>query len=362
MSVNYSEDSFEGNEKNPGGIHLKPQQRRYVLLAGTILAVYLGMRYISPVLSPFLLAFLIAGALNPFLCRLNQRTGLKRPLLAGIVIFLCCVLLILLLWGASCLLMEGGSRLAMQIPGYQKEFSVLLKDCCKGIEDHFGMDGVVIENFILEQADILIENLEVQILPTVMGRSVDCMKGLGGFIGFLAVVIIAVIFVVKDYEKLSEGIKRITAGGGIIAVGKKVLEYIKTFLRAQILILVIISSICAVTLRLMGMKGGIWYGLFTGFMDMLPFIGTGIMLVPLALLRLLNGNYVQALICVLLYGTCALIRQFLEPRLIGNRMGILPVGILFSVFAGLKLFGIAGIVKGPLSLVIICETCKYLWK
>lgn len=44
-----------------------------------------------------------------------------------------------------------------------------------------------------------------------------------------------------------------------------------------------------------------------------------------------------------------------------EKVGIWPVGILFSVFAGMKLFGIVGIIKGPVSLVIICETCKYLF-
>ena len=96
-------------------------------------------------------------------------------------------------------------------------------------------------------------------------------------------------------------------------------------------------------------------------MDMLPFIGTGIMLIPLALYQLISGHYLQAFLCFALYAVCALVREFLEPKLIGDRVGVWPVGILFAVFAGLHLFGIWGIIKGPLSLVIICETCKYLW-
>ena len=132
-------------------------------------------------------------------------------------------------------------------------------------------------------------------------------------------------------------------------------------MKAQLIILCIISTICAVTLTFTGMKSGILYGILTGFMDMLPFIGTGIMLVPLAIFRLISGNYWQAVLCFLLYALCALIREFLEPKLIGERVGVWPVGILFAVFAGIHLFGVWGIVKGPLSLVIICETCKYFW-
>ena len=64
----------------------------------------------------------------------------------------------------------------------------------------------------------------------------------------------------------------------------------------------------------------------------------------------------------MLYGVCALLREFLEPKLIGNKIGIWPVAILFSVFAGIRLFGVAGVIKGPLGLVIIWETCRYLFE
>lgn len=76
---------------------------------------------------------------------------------------------------------------------------------------------------------------------------------------------------------------------------------------------------------------------------------------------MISGNYWQAAVILCLYAACALLREFLEPKLIGSKVGIWPVGILFSVFAGIKLFGIFGIIKGPIGLVVICETCKYLF-
>ena len=127
------------------------------------------------------------------------------------------------------------------------------------------------------------------------------------------------------------------------------------------MILLVIGSVCAVVLGLTGIEGGIVYGMITGIMDTLPFIGTGIMLIPLAFFQLLSGNYWQGIVIICLYAVCALLREFLEPKLIGDKVGIWPVGILFSVFAGMKLFGIVGIIKGPIGLVIICETCRYLF-
>ena len=193
-----------------------------------------------------------------------------------------------------------------------------------------------------------------------MGKSVTYMKGMISCFAFLAVVFIAVMLLVKDYGEIAQKLET-PEFRGIREVFRKVVAYLKTFLRAQLIILLIISVLCAVTLSLIGMSGAVFYGFLTGFMDMLPFIGTGIMLLPLGVIYFFTGEYWKAIVCIVLYGLCALIREMLEPRLIGDKVGIWPIGILFSVFAGVHLFGVAGVIKGPLSLVIICEILKFLW-
>ncbi len=337
-------------------------RKKYVQIGLVTLAVYLGMKYVSPVVSPFIFAFLLAGMIDPLATKLQKILKIKKSVFAGFFLFLIVGIVFLVLWFLLSLLLSGGRNIAGQIPDFQREFGVLLENCCCSLEDRFGIDGIVVENFILEQVDILVENLEVKILPAVMGKSFDYLRNIAGGISFLVVTAIAVLLIMKDYSGLSEKIKEEKELEGVIHVSKKVIHYVKTFVKAQVVLLLIISTICAVTLGLLGMKGGILYGFLTGFMDMFPFIGTGIMLTPLALFMLLNGKAWQAAVCFFLYIVCALTREFLEPRLIGNKVGVWPVGILFAVFGGIRLFGISGIIKGPLSLVIICETCRYLWK
>ncbi|MCM1127621.1 MAG: AI-2E family transporter [Lachnospiraceae bacterium] len=335
--------------------------KKYIQIALSALLVYLGMKYVSPVVSPFLIAFLIASLVHLPVSWLHQKIKIRKSILAGLFLLLFFGIFLIIFWVLISLLWSGGKELAVQLPSLKKEFGVFLDSCCCNLENRFGVDGVVIENFILEQVDVLIENLEVKVLPAVMGKSFDCLKGIAGGVSFVVVTMIAVVLIMKDYGKLAERVRAEKDLEGVLLIGKKVLLYVKTFVRAQVVLLLIISGVCAVTLCLIGMKGGIVYGLITGFMDMLPFIGTGIMLMPLSLFMLVNGKVKQAVICLLLYAACALIREFLEPKLIGNKVGVSPVGILFAVFAGIKLFGIAGIIKGPLSLVIICEICRYLW-
>ena len=127
----------------------------------------------------------------------------------------------------------------------------------------------------------------------------------------------------------------------------------KTFIIVAVLLA--IAFVCVVALSLAKVEYGLFFGILAGIMDALPFVGTGIVLVPLAAWQLILGNYVQAVVCIGVYVVCILIREFVEPKLIGEKVGVYPVAILIAVYAGLKLFGIWGIVKGPLALVLVIQ-------
>ena len=341
--------------------HLGSIGRKYLIVAVVSILVYLGMKYLSPILTPFIFAFLLAGLINPLAQKIHNKIKIKKSVVAGIILFIVCLLAGVLIWFLLTAVFTGGGYLARQIPDFQQTLCYLLGDCCDNLEKQFGLDGVAIENFVLEQSNLLIENLEIKVLPAIMGKSMDYMRNIAGCFSFIVVMLIAILLIMKDYDRLLKDFKEKEEFAGAYEVSVKVVVYVKTFIKAQLIILSIISILCAITLWLIGMKGEILYGLLTGVMDMLPFIGTGIMLIPLALFQFINGFYWQAIVCFCLYSACALVREFLEPKLIGNKVGVWPVGILFAVFAGIYLFGFSGIIKGPLSLVIICETCKYLF-
>ncbi|MBR5798897.1 MAG: AI-2E family transporter [Lachnospiraceae bacterium] len=338
---------------------LKDHQKKYFYVGGIILSVYLFLKYISPVVSPFLLAFLIAGGL----CRLTRKVAgpRKKSLLAGFLLVLFVSLFAILLWAVTGLLIEKGGDLAIKMPYFEEDLCRLLTDCCDRMESRFGMDGGEMEEFVLRQINVFAENLEVKVFPAVMNKSVTYMKSIGGLISFVAVTLIAVFLMLKDYERVSARIRQNRDFKGVIEVAGKVLHYVKTYVKAQIVILLVISGVCMLVLSFAGPEGSLFLGFLAGVMDVFPFIGTGLVLVPVSLFQLIGGNYWQAVVVLVLYAGCVLIREFLEPKLIGNKVGIWPVGILFAVFAGVQLFGVAGIIKGPLGLVVICETCRYLF-
>lgn len=343
-------DKFWGTEKG----------RKYGIFFAVVAGIYFFMKYLSPVLSPFLLAFLIAGVLNKIAGKIPFK--IRKHYLAGIILLLFSIVFVVSFFALGTWVFQKCGDLAGHASALENDFYILLSDCCNRLEKGFGVNGDEVEAFIIEQVDFFAENMEVKIFPAVMNKSVGYMKTVGGIFAYFGITVIAIFLILKDYEKLVMWLLGNEDLDGIWEVADKVLHYIKTYIKAQGTILLLISALCGIVLWLLGFEGGLWYGVLTGVMDVLPFIGTGIMLIPLILLQFLKGNYVAAAVVLCLYAGCALLREFLEPKLIGNKVGIWPVGILLAIFAGMKLFGVPGIIKGPISFVIICETGRYLFR
>lgn len=141
-----------------------------------------------------------------------------------------------------------------------------------------------------------------------------------------------------------------------------IVRYIATFVKAQGIIMSAIALTAAITLGIAGIKHGVLWGILAGILDALPFIGTGVVLVPLGIWQLLEGSFGRALICGALYVVCIFLREILEPRLIGRKIGVSPIAVLVSLYAGIRLFGVWGIIKGPLGFVLIYETYHSLSK
>lgn len=337
--------------------------REYGVVCIVITGVYIGFKYLSPLAAPFLFAFAFVSAFHPVLEKFQKKYHVKKGFLAAGILIILCITVGVSVWSFAVFLFHRLGDLFGRIDLFEEKFYLFVGNCCAGMEQKFGMDGDGIEQFVLERVNIFIENFQVQVVPKIMNESVNYVKNIAAIVGFIAIMIIASVLLAKDYRQIMEGLRSREEIRWVLGLGKKIFKHIGTFIRAQFIILLIISAVCSAVLFLAGIEGGIGIGLFTGFMDMLPFIGTGMVLMPLAFWQILNGYYTKAAICVILYVVCAVTREFLEPKLIGERMGIFPVAILFSVYAGVKLFGIFGIVKGPLALITVYEVlqCQKAW-
>lgn len=316
-------------------------------------AVYFFMKYISPLAAPLLVAFLIVSVSAPLFDIIRKKIHIKRTVLMSFMMIIAVAVLGILLWlfmtkAAACI-----PDVLDNIKGVKEGATALVQSCCDGIERRFGINADEAETLIIERVNIFIEHFQTNVMPDVVGESLSYAKNIISVAAFLAVTAIAVILLMKDYDKITAGLCNNKDSRWFMEIVWHVINYIITFLKAQIVIMLFISILASVVLAIAGVDNGVMWGIAAGILDMLPFIGTGIILIPLCVWHMFNGWYIQAVVCLLLYAGCAVLREVLEPKLIGDKVGIYPIGILAALYAGFKLFGGWGIIKGPLGLVII---------
>ena len=117
------------------------------------------------------------------------------------------------------------------------------------------------------------------------------------------------------------------------------------------MIMAVTAMICTLGLTLLGNPYSVLLGLGIGLLDALPVFGTGAVLVPWGAFLLLERQWWRGAVLLFIYGLCYFIRQFLEAKLMGSRMGL-------SALETLELFGVSGFFLGPVGLLIIEDLVK----
>ena len=298
-------------------------------------AVFLFLKYLAPLVSPILAAMLFLTIFGSLLqkmqkLRIHRQVGAVALLLAALAV---AGIVFCILWHY-----------------FWKEWPVMAmraENWRTGLPDWAG-----------EWVDRISQELwryAAELEKGMMGGMLRYAGKAAALGGYLATFLIAVILLAKDYDEMMNRLLDREDCHLLLSVICGVIRYVAVYVKAQFVIMSMIAGLCALGLSLAGTAQGAFWGLLAGVLDALPFIGTGIVLMPLAVVEFLGGRTVAALACVGLYVTCILLRETLEPKLIGKRIGVRPIWILISLYVGIRLFGVAGIIKGPLGFIILWE-------
>lgn len=324
--------------------------------------VFLFLKFIVPLVAPVLTAMLFVTICGPFLQQAQRRLHVHRKVGAVFLLLFIGTVLFIAAWLLLTWVLNS-------LPGWignMEEAGKWLEDVtgqlCNLGSRFVGIDNAYLEDMVSTYLQKGTDYLQRELVPGVLSGSVKYAKDLVAAAGFLLLFVIASVFLAKDYDDIMNRLLNRQDCHVLLEIICGIIRYIATFVKAQLVIMLLIGSLCATVLYLDGIPGGFFWGILAGILDALPFFGTGIVLVPLALTQAVGGSYVRALVCLLLYVGCIIIRELLEPRLIGKGMGIPPLAVLTAVYAGVQLFGITGIIKGPLGFVLVYQTYLSLQK
>lgn len=334
--------------------------RQMITIAGITAAVFLGMKYILPVVIPFLIAWMLVRLLLPAALWMERRFHLKKAVAGGILLFL----LGAVAGAGLCFL---GGRLIMQICNLAANFDVYMgkaeqfvKGCCSMVEKNTGIHAKAVENFIYNNMVMLEQRIQVYAVPGVLKNSFVYLKTFLEWLGVLLIIFVSFMLILKDYDRLRELVKKC----GIYERASKINAAMQSmggaWLRAQFLIILIVTVICVLGLWLLGYQYALLLGILIGLLDALPFIGTGTILIPWGIFSLFTGKFWRGAGLIALFLITNTLREFLEPKLIGDRLGVYPIAMVAAVYVGIHIYGIAGVALGPVSLMLIIEIWREL--
>lgn len=311
--------------------------------------LYVLWRWLIGFLFPFVLALLVAVALEP-LVEVLKKKGASTPV-AVIVGLLAGVGGIMLLLGVVLtLLLSELMQLSHSLPGYLALWQRTL-------------DGYLLRLGEIRRAlGVSPQSLHAQlgalyrVLESLLRNLLGVLIRLPDMVLTIVVALVAAFFILRDKRRVGEGFRRLLPPGlgpHVSLVKADIVAGTLGFLKAQVTLIGLTAASTATGLILIGAHYAVLLGVLAGLLDLVPFMGPTALLLPWAIVLFVTGQTVQGLKVLTVLTGVAIVRQLVEPRIVGENTGLHPLVVLFSLYVGIRLFGAMGFVAGPISAVIL---------
>lgn len=310
---------------------------------------------LAPVLTPFLAALLLAYLGDPLIDRL-QRFKLSRTLAVSAVFATIVIVLLLLFFFLNPLLEAQLASLQQRLPVY---IDLLRTKALPWLKDHLGIDPA--------QYDL--EALRGQLsghLTTIGGLAAGFLSSLTqsslalfGWLANLILIPVVTFYLLRDWDQLLAKINHLLPRHlepTLVRLARDADEVLGAFLKGQLVVMLALGTIYSVGLLIIGLDFALLIGMMAGLVSFVPYLGlvVGALAAGIAaLLQFQDAFYLVPVIAV--FGIGQLVEGIvLTPMLVGDRIGLHPVAVIFAVLAGGQLFGFFGILLAlPVAAVIM---------
>ncbi len=330
-----------------------------VSLAVLLLCIFLVPRLVL-FLMPFVIGWLISCIANPLVAFLERKLKIRRK--AGTVVVIVCAIAAVIGIGYGL-----GVVFWRQVSGFIEE----VPSMWEAVKHDFDNLGVLINQYIGVRAPKFADALNslgntIGEMITDLPKSLNfsTFEGMGSMVGNIASVIISIImcmlsayFFIADREWLTAFVGRvlpenITHKYDVFSSSLK--QAVGGYFKAQFRIEIWMYVLLLVGLTVLKVRYSMLIALLMAFLDFLPFFGTGIVLVPWAVVTVIGGNYLRAIGFLVIWGAGQLFRQLIQPKIMGESIGMEPIPTLFLLFIGYRIAGVGGmLIAVPLGIIIV---------
>lgn len=327
--------------------------KRIIYLMGITLGVYLIFKYLLPLVIPFLLAAVLAGFLYPIAIYIKKKIKIPYKIGSIILVLLFVSIITVVLGVIIYYIFIQAKSLAVNYPFIKARVIDEATRICYCCDEWLGIKGGKIYSIIISVSEYVGDNWSDKIMPVITQRIWGVCLGTGKMMIIILFIFIATALIMEDYKNVLSDYKN----SFIVKRFTPVIECLRStmwaYIKTQFIIAAIITVVCAAGLFLIGNPYALLIGILIAVVDALPILGSGSILVPWGIVYILMQDYTKAAIVVTVYVICLIAREVLEPKIMGQKTGLRPIYTFISFYIGIELFGIAGIILGPIGMVAI---------
>lgn len=331
---------------------------RLVLIVAVLLCLGLIVPPLLSLFLPFLLAFVAATLLAPLVQKFAKRVGGWN--------FWSMLFVVLMLLAVTGILVYAGYYLVSQVTDLIRSWTSIregitdmLNQVSQFLSNNVHFTSTDTEEYILGHLQDGLSWLTGKIstwAPTVVVGVGNLASGIVSFLISLLFFIVAAYFMTADYPGLR---KRLIAW--VPDIIRPHMRHVKEaagsamfgYLRAQLILSGVVMVIVFVALLIFRQPYSLLIAIATGIIDIMPFFGSGAILVPWGVICLLVGNLKKAVFLLILAFALFLFRKLAEPKVVGNQTGLSPLLSLISIYVGMKLGGVAGMILCPIACMVV---------
>lgn len=347
--------------KNKVSIYLKILVN-YLIAIAIVLALIFVLPKTIAFLWPFLVGWIIAMIANPLVRFLEKRLKLIRKHSSAIVIITVLAAVIGLIYLLMYVLIKQGISFVNSFPelyqtvsesiqntvdSWRNSSSVLPPSVKEFVDSIVDKSGVIINNFV---KDLMSVNF-------TFSNAGYVVKSVAEALIMTVFTILLCYFLTADHdkiiaiykEKMPERIKKpyeMMMDNIVYALGG--------YLKAQLKIMICVFIILAIGLMCLGKDYSIFIALVISLVDFLPVFGAGAIIWPWCAYEFIVGHFVSGIVLLILYVVCQAVRQFLQPKMVADSVGLSPLATIFFMFVGYRLCGVLGMIIGiPVGMIIV---------
>ena len=313
---------------------------------------------------PFIWAFIAASALNPLISLLQRKWKIKRGVLSILLVIVSLLLATAIVGGLIFALAREVVHLAQNMDNIMEHFNNTVETLAYNLYwmmDYIPTDAEDMMAGLMDGFILWVTTQGTAFADAVVTNTVALTTRIGGGVVTVVIFIMSTYFMMADYPRISGKLHKILGrktNEGYITLKSVTLSALGGYIRAQFLMALAIFLLTLAFLLVIRQESALLLAFIFGMLDFLPIVGTAIVLVPWGIVNLLGGDIFRGVYLLSMSLVAFLVRRMIEPKVVGDQMGLSPLTALLSIYIGMQVGGVPGLILGPIVAMVIVNLHK----